>query len=229
MIYGNHLYAIGGETGETVTGRVDRLLLDGDDWMEVSRKPTPVKNIQAVEINDAIYIPGGELSTGQVTDQLERYRPRENTWEAMAPMPEPRARYGLAQTGGSIYVFGGWNGTDYVDSVYKYSPLKNQWEELTPMPSKLGFLSAAVTDDTILVFGGKNDRGVSDIVGVFSVDSKENPKGKWLQSRHLPAPRYGMGAVTLVNSIFLVGGADADNKPLPGWVYSPQEMKWKVS
>jgi hypothetical protein len=129
---------------------------------------------------------------------------------------------------GDIYVFGGWDGKKYQDSVYRYRRDLGKWEELTAMTSRRGFFSTAVYNGRIYLFGGKDDQGTSDVVEIFDVDEKSNPDGSWIQAKPLPSPRSNMGVVTLVNMVFIVGGSDDLGRALPGWVYYPDTQEWKT-
>jgi len=40
---------------------------------------------------------------------------------------------------GRLYVFGGWSGTDYLNSVFEYSPDQDAWQVKSPMATARGF------------------------------------------------------------------------------------------
>ena len=74
-VYENQIYTIGGETEQGITGILERYNLETDKWTVLPNKPTPVTDITAVVIGGQLYLPGGRLATGGVTDILEAYDP----------------------------------------------------------------------------------------------------------------------------------------------------------
>ncbi len=228
VVFQNQLISIGGKNADGVIDSVSRLSVDTQTWEELPGKPVAVHQIHGVVEGGNIYVPGGLLASGEATDVMEMFSPSTLAWIELAPMPEPRAGYGLAAMNGHIYVFGGWDGEEFKDSVYRYQVELGKWEELTAMTSKRGYLSTAVYNGRIYLFGGKDDQGTSNLVEIFEIDENSNPEGSWKKVKSLPSPRSNMGVVTLVNMIFIVGGSDDDVKALPGWVYYPDTQEWKT-
>jgi len=73
--------------------------------------PTGRSGIGGVVVRGCFYVMGGEGSTqpGGVFRENEVYDPRNDTWEAVAPMRTPRHGIGAAAVGNVIYVPGGGN------------------------------------------------------------------------------------------------------------------------
>jgi DNA-binding CsgD family transcriptional regulator len=80
-VYENQIYAIGGETTQGVTGMMEQYDAASDTWKALTPKPLPVTDINAAVIGGQIYIPGGRLASGGMTDVLESYDPRRALWE----------------------------------------------------------------------------------------------------------------------------------------------------
>src|SRR5262249_130107 len=57
----------------------------------------------AVQVAGAVYTFGGRTPEAPV----ERYLPSQDRWETIAPMPEPRQRFGIAEVSGDVYLIGG--------------------------------------------------------------------------------------------------------------------------
>ncbi len=83
-------------------------------------------------VNDRIYVAGGSTQR-RSTAETQAYRPENNWWGSIRPMPE--ARYlgsGTAVLNDEIYCFGGWDdlpGSEQLPhaDVFVYNILLNQW------------------------------------------------------------------------------------------------------
>lgn len=62
-----------------------------------------------------------------------RYNPTEGTWSFMAPMLTTRYNHASTTYKRKIYVLGGLQGDDYLNTVEIYDPKLNQWTSGTPM------------------------------------------------------------------------------------------------
>ncbi|HNB53184.1 MAG TPA: LuxR C-terminal-related transcriptional regulator, partial [Anaerolineales bacterium] len=82
-IYEDKIYVIGGEDKE-VLSTFYRYDPEIDVWETLASKPTAVADIQAVVAGGEIYVPGGRLASGQPTNILEIYNPRQDNWMAGA-------------------------------------------------------------------------------------------------------------------------------------------------
>ncbi len=140
--YESALYLIAGETVDGVNGTVLRYTEAENEWKELAQKPTPVTDIQAVVLGEKIYVPGGRMSNGQTTDRLEVYNPRENTWENKAPLPTALSAYALAAFEGDLYLFGGKNGSKYLDIVFYYNTKEDRWEQRASMSAPRAYFAA---------------------------------------------------------------------------------------
>lgn len=179
--YANWIYAIGGETATGPTGINERYDPASNTWTGLKPKPAPVTDIQAAVIGGLIYIPGGQLASGQPSDQLEVYNPRLDTWEQRASLPKALSAYALAAFEGKLYVLGGWDGKNYLADVYQYNPDLDTWTTLAPLPTARGSASAAVAGGKVYVVGGVTAQGLSTANEAFSLS------GAWQSGAALPA------------------------------------------
>jgi len=120
--YGGELFAIGGETAQEITGLVERYDPNLDEWTMLKVKPIPVTDVSAAVIGGKIYIPGGRTQSGEITDILEIYSPLEELWERGADLPVGLSGYAIVPYEGNLYLFGGWDGETYRNTVYEYNP-----------------------------------------------------------------------------------------------------------
>ncbi|VDQ01467.1 unnamed protein product [Trichobilharzia regenti] len=64
---------------------------------------------------------------------MERYDPKRNCWEYCASMLHPRSALSASVWGNEIWVFGGYDGSEFLSSVEVYNPTTDQWTERTFM------------------------------------------------------------------------------------------------
>jgi hypothetical protein len=95
-----------------------------------------------------------------------------------------------------------------------YDPEKNIWTLLEPMPSKRSGIAAAAAATaksnfdaiSIYVFGGEEPSNTFNNNERY--DAKTN---KWFIETPMPTARHGLGAASVDNKIYVIGGG-----PQPG-------------
>lgn len=216
------IYLIGGETANGVTGVVSAYNVSKKTWQTLSAKTTPVADTGAVVLGGLIYVPGGRLASGKMTDVMEVYDPDSDTWDSRASLPVPVSGSALVAFEGKLYLFGGWDGTKALADVYVYSPETNQWEAKTAMPGPKAFAGAAVAAGKIFVIGGYDGKKALDTNQAYLPERDKSGEIPWIAQARLPKGRYSMGLTSLTDIIYLVGGK-GDSLPLE---YIAQEDDW---
>jgi hypothetical protein len=183
----------------------------------------PVTDVNAAVIGGRIFIPGGRLTSGSLTDVLESFDPSRNQWEKHASLPVALSGYALVAFEGKLYVFGGWDGQKYVASVYEYEPDADTWKGLSPMPTARGFAGAAVAGGRIYVLGGYDGKEALAVNEEYLPD-----RDAWSQRSPLPVGRYAMGVADIVDFIYVIGGVGGSDSVLPPLQYSSQKGKWQT-
>jgi len=168
---GDLVYVIGGDTTTGVTAAVDVYDSSTDDWASLAAKPTAVANGGAAVIAGKIYVPGGYTADGQVTSVLE------------------------------LYLFGGWDGTEYVSSVYVYDPASDRWSSLAPMHTARGFAGAGVIKGVVYVVGGYD--GARELALCEAYDPRADA---WSPCAPMSVGRGGVGVAVVGSVLYAVGG-----------------------
>jgi DNA-binding CsgD family transcriptional regulator/N-acetylneuraminic acid mutarotase len=228
IAYGGNLYAISGSTGQEATGTVERYDTESDTWQRVSSKPTPVSEISAVVIGGKVYVPGGRLSSGKVTDVMEVYDPQMDTWTKEAHVPIALSGYALAAFEGQLYLFGGWDGEKYLDSVYTYDPGRDTWSGNVSLPSPRAYSGAAVSGRKIFVIGGYDGENALSNNEILSPDSIGTSINPWQTGDPLPEAEYAMGVASIADLIYVVGGKGSQNPRYTFLVYRDQSSEWQA-
>jgi DNA-binding CsgD family transcriptional regulator len=229
--YEDNIYAIAGSSTEGVLNVVERYQPASNQWKQLKSKPTAVSDVSAAVIGGRIFVPGGRLSSGEVTDVLEIFDPRQNVWQEGAALPTALSAYALAAFEGKLYLFGGWDGEQYRDLVYEYDPEQDQWSEKTPMPTGRGFASAVVAAGKIFVLGGRDQSGALSANEMYFPErdtGNDNPWDPDSPAAPLPEGRYAMGATGVADIIYVIGGQGAPGAELPSLAYFTQSDEWQL-
>lgn len=228
IAYGDQIYVIGGLNSQGVYAGVDRYDPQSDTWTYLPPKPSPVFNAQAAVINGLIYVPGGRTSSDNLTPTavLEIFDTNTGQWQNGANLPVPISAYGLVAYDGELFVFGGWNGKQYLNSVYSYDPSIDAWQERTPMPTARGFCGAVEAGGRIFVIGGiHNDKDI-DANEIYSPSRDSDNNNPWTSGFPIPESRGGIRAANIADTIYVFGG-EKQNANRVGLIYFPQTNIWQ--
>lgn len=212
-VYQGQIYAIGGESASSVVGSVDRYDPQSNTWTTHAAKPTPVVDAGAALLGGRIFVPGGRTASGQVTDRMEAYDPESDTWTTAASLPVPLSAYALTAFEGHLYLFGGWDGSRFVDTTYSYDPAQDTWTTRAPMPTARGYAGAVVADARIFVVGGRDGQRDLTTNEEYVPSKDDGGEGSpWTARAPLPAGRSGAGVTVAANLIHVIGGS---SQPVP--------------
>ncbi len=226
VVYENQIYTIGGEASSQVISATERYNLLDNSWTGLAAKPLPVTEARAVVIGGKIYVPGGRLASGEVTDRMQIYDPRQDRWDERAPVPAALCGYGLVALEGKLYLFGGWDGQRAVATVYEYDPILDAWQTRTPMPTARAFAGAAASGVRIYVIGGSDGAQALTDNEEYLPEADGDGGTPWTRKAPLPNGRYSMGVVGIAGALYLVGGQGAAEASLIPLEYFPQQDRW---
>jgi DNA-binding CsgD family transcriptional regulator len=227
VVFENSIFTIAGDSSAGVTGIVERYDPTNDTWQKLPSKNIPVSDVKAALLGGKIYVPGGRLESGTPTDVLEIYDPREKRWSQGAPLPQAISGYALAPYEGKLFLFGGWNGKEYLSSVYAFDPEKGAWAAKTPMEKQRAFAGAAVANGRIYVMGGFDGQQALNLNEVYQPGLDNGSGDPWSDAQPLPERRYGMGITSIAEVIYLIGGEAPDNKSIKSSLFVPQLEEWQ--
>ena len=199
------LYIIGGNRTSGPTGWVEIYDPETETWREGPSKPTPVAEITAVIIDGTVYIAGGcagNQDQREALTELEIFHPKDGQWAIGKALPEPRCGYAATAYDNELYLIGGWNGEEYVDTILVYTPAEDNWRMLdTTYPLSVGYAAAATVDDKIYVAGGFDGQREYADLNILNTATFV-----WESGPSMHQPRGGLGLVTAGNSLYAIGG-----------------------
>ena len=136
-------------------------------------------------------------------------------WEATTNLPAVRRNHQMVTWRDYVFCIGGsTNGTNSVNTVYSAQSTTNglsSWTTLNAMPVALRDMAAVATQTRLIVAGGRNSNGVSDKIYVATISSG-TLIGSWTESSFtLPQPLWGARAISVLDYIYIIGGATTDS------------------
>jgi len=212
---GSQLFVIGGSSEGGASKRVESFDPALNLWSAFAEKPLAVADAAAAVLDDKIYIPGGQLASGSLTNALEVYDPQSNTWERKADLPYPVSGYALAASADGLYLFGGWDGNQTLDSVLRYDPAEDTWSKIGSMPGAREHMGAALADGKLYLIGGINGKKALDVVWTSPIAEELT----WRVEGKIPFQCARCASTTLNDFIFVV----VDNTV---WQYNPKDGSW---
>jgi len=241
----DNIYVFGGTDGASIDYATTYIYHPSSDtWTAGAPMPVGVAGARAVTLPDGrIVVLGG--GTGcffghppcGVTNAVNAYDPRANTWIALAPMSSPRDNFAAIVLSGQIYAIGGWDGSQNLSSVEVYSPTTNSWSVAPSLPrAEQAMGAAAGPDGRIYVAGGgvagADGRLITAYNTLFIFDG-----ATWRTGPPLPNALVNLG-VTQFNAtlgpdgrIDVIGGYHGIFNLATGWyaevdAYNPRANRW---
>ena len=182
------------------------------DWNQISDFPSTSRDDgTAFLIGDLAYFGTGITPWFAPLGNFYGLNLQNDTWFSIASLPSGKERqYASGFSGNQLgFVFGGYNGTNFLNDLWQFDPISNSWIEMTPIPA-VGRSGAAcfVLNDTAYIIGGKtaNNSAIDDVWAYAILTDS------WVQKNDLPnGNRWRASAATLNNNGYLIFGRDETN------------------
>jgi DNA-binding CsgD family transcriptional regulator len=226
----SELYTFGGLDGGYVSDKVEKYDSIKNEWTNAAPMPLAVSDIKAVINETKIIIPGGTTSTGFPTDRMQIFDIQSNTWDQGKKLPQPITGYGMVTWNENVYLFGGWNGKEFLDTVYQYNLVSDEWTFITYMPMKRAYLEVILINDTSYIIGGQNiDKNPINIIipmVFFTGDKTSINPGNFIS---MPFTLSKLQATSLAEIIYILGNevnSDSGKTGLRGLQFFPYNQTW---
>ncbi len=201
---GEQLVVLSGIAG---WGRVvdDVFVFDSDAraWKAGPALPGPRHHASAAVLDGRVVLSGGaETLDGdpwQGATDVWQWKPGDDAWEALPPLPEARWGHRMVEYDGRLYVVGGFgeSGTTLV-----YQPGEEQWREAAPIPEARDHLSVVVVEDRIWAIGGRAPESMA------RVDIYDPAEDEWTAGPALPDVTSGAAEGVIDGRIYIFGGEE---------------------
>eukprot|EP00961_Rhodomonas_salina_P135821 1827353-Rhodomonas_salina.1 len=147
--------------------------------------------------------------------------------------PTARAGVGLASAGDSLYLFGGFGGSDlYLKDLYLLDTTRMAWEalEMAASPSSRAFMGFASDGGMLYLFGGVDETG-NTTNDLYMLDPSRRAWQELSQhvSGSIPSKRAYMGFTAAGGKLFVFGGMEIVGGPAVNslHVLDPTVMVWE--
>jgi hypothetical protein len=171
-----------------------------------------------------LYVFGGDTTgSGHATTACLRYNVNTDTWEYIAPLPEPMRVNAAARLGDKLYTMGGFNApfpATSISSFYEYDVNTNTWTQLLDLPIPMFFINAKGYQDSIIyIIGGFTDTSSTIApelasVALNEVRSINRFTWTWLLATSLLVATANGSVEILGNNIVVTGGLKNDTELL---------------
>jgi N-acetylneuraminic acid mutarotase len=227
-----------------------------DTWMPITTTNAPEADSGHIAIwtgsgganNGEMIVWGGWNETSDVNTGA-RYNPVTDTWIAITTTLAPSARTGATAiwTGsgannGEMIVWGGFNGTTYLNTGARYNPVTDIWTPITTTNAPTarssyvalwtgsgGILGGATNGGAMygdmIIWGGANG------AGSLNTGARYNPTtDSWtpITTTNAPVPSYGATAIWTGSEMIVWGGGGGNGSALSnsGARYNPITDRW---
>ena len=165
-------------------------------WQSGAAMPTARSEMRVAVVDGIFYVPGG---FGGLTS-FEAYDPANDSWTALAPVPEPAHHMMVTGHGGKVYVFGGgpdlsWQATA---SIFVYDPATDAWTTAGAMPERRMSGEAVSLGDFIYIVGGTG--------GTTALLRHDPAEESWAVMPGPVQPREHVAAVAFNDELWVIGG-----------------------
>ncbi|CAM9089696.1 unnamed protein product [Chrysoparadoxa australica] len=220
VVVGKQMYVFGGYGGK---GRLDDFYsfdFDSKVWNVVeSYGPSPGvrENNGVVEYNGCLYLFGGYNGSNWLQD-LHEFSLKTRTWRCVEPanpqeVPVSRFGYVSAAHGNFFVLFGGYDGTTWLNDVHRFDFSTSMWEAVCTtgdIPSIRSCPSWCKEGSTVWVFGGYD--GVQRMNDLYALDLETYSWRKIVGQGDVPSPRYFHSCAIHNGNMLVIGGYDGTQR-----------------
>lgn len=190
-----------------------------DSWHTVSAPPIAFRKDHTAVWTGSDMIVWGGISIDDTTYYADgaAYNPVANTWVTLDPgfAPPLRAQHTAVWTGTKMLIWGGFNGSSYLNDGYVYNPAASpgsNWAQTGATNEPTARVAKAVwTGTEMVVFGGSNSVSPQDDGGAYD---PANDTWNTTPLASMATPRALHSLVWTGTKILSIGGLDASSTAL---------------
>jgi len=193
-----------------------------DEWQVGPSLPWSTQEVYGTMWNEKIVVAGGLRSPADSNRQFKTlagtalFDPSEGTWTKGPDLPAPRHHIVLAEVGGTVYGFGGFegetlqNGFQFRDDVYAFDG--EAWSRIGEMPVPLGETVALAHDKRIHLLTGSVHPGDGSTRGASGRHLVYDPGADaWSDARPVPTARSSATGAVLDGHLYVAAGRRTDD------------------
>ncbi|NXN05126.1 NS1BP protein, partial [Sylvia borin] len=226
------LYVVGGSNGHSDDLSCGEMYEpEIDDWTPVPELRTNRCNAGVCALNGKLYIVGagqgwGEKSNCGTAPNQKLHQSKAPLrgccwWLTLLALFAGRHQSAVCELGGYLYIIGGAESWNCLNSVERYNPENNTWTLMAPMNVARRGAGVAVRDGKLFVAGGFDGTHAVNCVEMY-----DPARNEWKMMGSMTTPRSNAGITTVANTIYAVGGFDGNEFLNTLEVYNPESNEW---
>ncbi|KAF7988790.1 hypothetical protein HCN44_007100 [Aphidius gifuensis] len=149
-------------------------------------------------------------SIGNTGRDMYRYKPKDNSWEFVGEIPEPRHHHSVAFLRDRVYLVGGAHPGDdlsarkshVVGTVWSYDPSTRKWFREAGMLTPRKNFGLIVSNGKMYAIGGQDKNGLA----LKSVEAFDPAEGFWRIVKPMIIARVGLACSKYQDLIWVAGG-----------------------
>ncbi|XP_015282981.1 PREDICTED: kelch-like protein 6 [Gekko japonicus] len=151
-----------------------------------------------ITLKNEVYISGGK----ETQHEVWKYNSSINKWIQIEYLNAGRWRHKMAVLGGKVYVIGGFDGIQRINSVETYDSFHNCWSEAAPLIINVSSFGAASYKKKLYVIGG----GPNGKLATDKTQCYDSATNKWTLKSPMPVEAKCINATSFHDHIYVVGG-----------------------
>lgn len=212
----------GGSPGGTATAAAQP---DAVPWTTLPNYPQPVIDNSAALVDDVVYSFAGVNGAAVIGDAYS-FDPEVGRWRTISPMPVPREKPAAAESGGLIYLIGGWDARGVAQqTVFAYDPDTDSYHRVADLPGTRAASAVTVLGGKIYVVGGCIDTACETSSTVWRYDPGTD---SWQSLADYPESAAWLGCAGVSGQIYCTGGIDSHTQltSTSTYAYDPASNTW---
>lgn len=142
---GGKIYIAGGHDRVTAHSSMECFDPHENSWSMCAELTYPCSGVALVATHTHLYAFGGRSKTNHIYyNKIQRYSPSTDTWEEISTMIQPRAWPSAVFFNGAIFVVGGFDGRDRLNTVERYDLRSGFRSPMDPMNENRAGCGAAI-------------------------------------------------------------------------------------
>jgi N-acetylneuraminic acid mutarotase len=185
--------------------------------------PYNVYFINAVTIDNKVYIIGGKNASGTTLNNTLIYDMTTNVWSEGATMPVAKNLFGMNIYNRKIYCFGGNIGSDVISSIHIYDIDDDSWitNSISLPAARYSFNSVINNDDVYIIAGADSSYNSANTNYKYNITNNN-----FTTMASMPSSRAYAGYCVDGDNIYVGGGAISTSTYSNMYIYSISGNSW---
>jgi hypothetical protein len=177
--------------------------LQGTDYRRGASMNRARSGAVGAVLGGRFYVVGGMESAG-TSATVEAYDPNQDSWQAIASLPQAVSQPAVAATATQLFVLGGDLGNGLSDRIYRWTSGQSAWQTATATlnPPRAGATAVALPDGSLVIAGGRDAQGAA----LHQVDRYDPVADTLTPLPPLQVARYAHAMAAVGTRVVVAGG-----------------------